>query len=159
MTKHFTTDHLFQFVDLAGKSTYASGKPPLAQSERQDFVEYDFAMGDWSYRDSYTGHTRSAGQEVVRFQNEIVWTNSYCGGMTEGNESLAEQTYAFLKKALSQEDETKSLRGPKSFTEDNWQYQYKQEGGIGNFSGYEEIFYQEKLVFFHRTIGGYIDNK
>ena len=157
MKHSFTNDQLFKLVNLAGKSTYASGKPPLTKSERKDFTEYDFVQGDWSYLDSYTGFTKSAGQEIVRFKNKIVWSNSYCGGMTEGNETLANETYNFLKKALSQEDPFfQSLRGPKKFTKDNWEYRYKQDGDITNFSGYEEILLKGKLVFFHRAIGGTI---
>lgn len=159
MQKLFTNQELFDFINLAGKSTYASGKPPLVTSERKDFIEYEFSTGDWSYLDSYTGHTKSAGQEVVRFQGTIMWTNSYCGGMTEGNESLANETYNFLKKALSQDgDLLDSLRGPSSFSEGKWEYRYQQEGDITNFSGYEEILYAKKVVFFHRAIGGTINN-
>lgn len=159
MQKPFTNQELFDFVNLAGKSTYASGMPPLTTSERKDFIEYAFSSGDWSYLDSYTGHTKSAGQEVVRFKGTIVWTNSYCGGMTEGNESLANETFIFLKKALSQDgDLLHSLRGPSLFSEGDWEYRYQQESDITNFSGYEEILYNQKVVFFHRTIGGTIDN-
>ncbi|HYD35826.1 MAG TPA: DUF5680 domain-containing protein [Vitreimonas sp.] len=158
MNTNFTSQ-LFDFVDLAGKSTYASGKPPLKTSERRDFIEFDFKQGDWDYLDSYTGHTKSAGQEVVRFQGKIVWTNSYCGGMTEGNEQLAHDTFSFLKTALSQDDDTfRSLRGPQNYKAGNWEYRYRQEGDITNFSGYEEILYQGKVVFFHRAIGGTINH-
>jgi len=154
-TPSISLDELYTFVNLAGKSTYASGKPPEATSERKDFIEYTFVQGDWSYRDSYTGHTKSAGQETVSFQNKIVWTNLYCGGMTVGNEALADETFSFLKQALSQdESDFRSLRGPHSFAQGEWSYTYKQEGEIDNFSGYEEITFQGKVVFFHRAIGG-----
>jgi hypothetical protein len=156
-TLPFSLDELFEFVDLAGKSTYASGKPPEPTSERPDFIEYVFERGDWAYRDSYTGYIQAAGQEIVRFKGTVVWSNAYCGGMTEGNEALADQTFAFLKQALSKDDpDFQSLRGPKVFTDGDWQYTYTQTGHIDNFSGYEEIFYQSKVVFFHRAIGGTI---
>ncbi len=155
MHVHFSSQNLFDFIDLAGKSTYASNMPPLENSERKDFIEYAFQKGEWSYLDSFTGHTKSAGQEIVRYKNEIVWANAYCGGMTEGNETLAASTFDFLKTALSQEETGfQSLRGPSSFAQGEWKYQYAQDGNITNFSGYEEIFYEGKLVFFHRAIGG-----
>jgi len=159
MRKNFTNQELFNFVDIAGKSTYASGKPPLAKSERINFIEYNYDKDNWSYLDSYTRNTKSAGQEVVRHNNEIVWTNSYCGGMTQGNESLAGETFNFLKEALSKDDESfQSLRGPTKCIKGEWEYKYLQEGKIDNFSGYEEILYKGKVVFFHRTIGGTINN-
>ena len=153
--KNYSLTNLFRFVDLASKSTYASGKPPEPTSERRDFIEYTFLQGDWSYRDSFTGHTKSSGQEIVRFRGKIVWSDLYCGGMTAGNEALANQTFSFLKQALSQDESGfESLRGPHAFGDGEWQYSYTQKGLIDNFSGYEEIRYQDKVVFFHRAIGG-----
>lgn len=152
---NISLDQLFEFVDLAVKSTYAAGQPPLKISERKDFFEYLFTQGDWHYRDSYVGHTKSTGQEIVRFQNEVVWANSYCGGMIAGSEQLADQTFSFLKQALSQtKNNFQSLRGPASFSNDNWSYRYHQEGSIDNFYGYEEILFNNQVVFFHRAIGG-----
>jgi len=156
----FSPSVLFAFVDLASKSTYAAGKPPLKISERKDFIEYTFTQGKWSYRDSYTGYIKSTGQEIVRYDGKIVWANSYCGGMTEGNELLANEAFDFLKLAMSQ-DETafQSLRGPAQFVQGDWLYRYTQEGDITNYHGSEEILYKRVVVFFHRTIGGMVVNK
>lgn len=130
----FTLQHLFDFVDLAGRSTYASGKPPEFTSERRGFKEYTFAKGPWSYRDSYAGFTRSAGQEVVSFDGEIVWSNSYCGGMTAGKEQLAKETFTFLKQALSQDEGAfQSLRGPERYTVDDWEYSTLRKGPSTTF--------------------------
>lgn len=136
-----------------------SGQPPKSHSERQDFIEYEFTQGDWHYLDSYTGFTKSAGQEVVRFQGQIIWTNLYCGGMVAGSESLADDTFAFLKTSLAQTDESfQSLRGPSQYEKGDWQYHYIQKGDLTNFWGHEEILFQGKVVFFHHTIGGTIKN-
>ena len=156
----FSPSDLFAFIDLASKSTYAAGKPPLKHSERKDFTEWEFAQGKWSYRDSYAGYTKSTGQEIVRYDGEIVWSNSYCGGMTEGNESQAHTAFDFLKLAISQDEKAfQSLRGPAQFTKGDWLYRYTQEGDITNYHGYEEILYKGAVVFFHRTIGGMVIHK
>jgi hypothetical protein len=159
-TSHpFTLEELFAFVDLAGQSTYASGQPPQTTAQRPDFIEYEFSQDDWQYLDSYTGHSRSVGQEVVRFKGEIVWANSYCGGMLSGYEAQASDTFAFLKQALSAaESSFQSLRGPAHFELGVWQYRYHQDGKIDNFVGLEEILLQGKVVFFHRAIGGLVVN-
>lgn len=149
------TKDLFAFIDLAQKSTYPAKMPPLEKSERKDFIEWEFAQGDWNYRDSYTGFIKSVGQEIVRYKNEIIWANSYCGGMTTGNEDLAKITFDFLKDCIVQDEPAfQSVRGPKEFARDQWRYLYTQQGDISNYVGYEQIFHDGELVFFHRTIGG-----
>ncbi len=155
----FTTTELFKFIDLAGEKTYASGAPATDTPERPGFTEFVFAEGDWSYRDSYCGFFRSRGMEVVRFKNTVVWTSAYGGGMAEKSESLANKAFSFLKKALAQQSNFQSVRGPALFKDAEWQYSYHQEGDIQEFNGYEKIHHQGRLVFFHRVIGGLVKNK
>ena len=70
------------------------------------------------------------------------------------------ETFGFLKKAfLTDEPQFQTFRGPQSLKEGDWEYSYKQEGDIEEFTGYEEIRHQGKLVFFHRMIGGVISQK
>ena len=148
---------LQKFIQKAGEATYAGGGKEEENPERPRFKELVFIEGDWNYRDSYTGFFRARGMEVVRFQNSPIWTASYGGGMITGKEDLAKITYTFLKKAMLTKDPTKySARGPQHFTDGDFEYHYAQDGNIEEFSGYEEIFYQGDLVFFHRIIGGII---
>jgi len=140
---------LFDFVDRAGKATYAGGGSREINPERPDFIElvYDKEL-PWYYRDSYTGHSRSGGQEVVRVNDKPVWWSGYGGGMVEGKESMSGQTFDFLKKALSQDEEGfESLRGPHEFTDGKWKYTYTQEGDITDFYSYEEISYKGEKCF------------
>ena len=97
---------LFDFVDRAGKATYAGGGSREINPQRPDFIElvYDKEL-PWHYRDSYTGHSRSGGQEVVRVNDKLIWWSGYGGGMVEGKESMSGQSFDFLKKALSQDEE------------------------------------------------------
>jgi hypothetical protein len=148
---------LKKFLDSAIEATYAGGGKEEKIPERSGFKELVYTEGDWNYRDSYTGFYRARGMEVVRFQNIPVWTASYGGGMITGKEDLAKATYTFLKNAMLAKDPTKySARGPHHFTDGDFEYNYVQEGNIEEFNGYEEIFYQGDLVFFHRIIGGTI---
>ena len=81
------------------------------------------------------------------------------GAWPKGKEDSAKQTFSFLKKVMLAKDEsTFSARGPLNLTDGDWEYKYSQEGDIEEFNGYEEIYYQGKLVFFHRIIGGLINN-
>lgn len=146
---------LFEFIRRAGKSTYAGDGKRESDPERPGFREYVYSEGDLIYRDSYTGYVRSSGLELVRKRYKPVWTSLYYGGMVKGKESLADAVFEFLKRAMSTDEPGfKSFRGPHSLIEGDWEYKYEQEGDIGEFQGYEEIYHKSKLVFFHRIMGG-----
>ena len=156
----FTKEQLLEFLDRAGKATYAGGGKYEEHPERLGFNELVYQEDEFSYRDSYTGYIRSWGEEIVRFHNKPVWTSLYGGGMTEGNEALSDMTFAFLKKALNTKEEgVFSPRGPKVLEDGDWKHTYEQKGDYDNFSGYQEIFYKGKLVFWHHIIGGLVIDK
>lgn len=156
----FTLDELSSFISRATASTYAGGGAYEKIPERVGFAELVFADGDWAYRDSYTGFYRSSGMEIVRYQDQIVWTSNYGGGMVTGQEILAGQAFDILKKAmLVKPADYQSFRGPKAFVVGPWKYTYTQEGDLRAFHGYEEIHYQHNLVFSHRIHGGIILDK
>lgn len=153
-------NQLFAFIQKAGRSTYATSGVDSTSYDEGGFKILSFTEGDYEYIDTYTGFFRSRGQEVVRFKGKPVWIASYGGGMVEENEALAMETFGFLKKAfLTDEPQFQTFRGPHSLKEGDWEYSYKQEGEIEEFTGYEEIRHQGKLVFFHRMIGGVITQK
>ena len=148
---------LYQFLKKASQSTWASNGENLDTPERKDFSELDFQEGDWFYKDSFAGSMRSWGTELIRFQGKPVWNCVYGGGMVDGKDSMADETYVFLKGALKLPHETlQSARGPETFEKGDWRYVYQQDGDISLFNGYEEIFYKDELVHFYRTLGGMI---
>lgn len=150
---------LTSFIDKAGKATYAGGGKYEKHPERMGFFELVYEEAPLSYRDSYTGHSRSGGQEVVRLNGVPVWWSGYGGGMVEGKEGLSNNTFSFLKKALLiNEDGFDSLRGPHNFTDGDWEYTYTQEGDVADFYGYEEIKYKGERVFWHRAVGGILNH-
>lgn len=156
----FSKEELLVFLDKAGKATYAGGGKYEEHPERLGFSELVYTEGDLSYRDSYTGYVRSWGEEIVRYQNRPIWISLYGGGMTAGHEALANETFEFLKKALSVKEEGMfSPRGPKILEDGVWKHTYIQEGDYDNFSGYQEIYYKGELVFWHRIIGGLVIDK
>ncbi len=156
----FSLDQLKSFLDRAGKATYAGDGAYEQVTERAGFNELTYQEGDFSYRDSYTGYIRSWGTELVRYKNKPIWNCLYGGGMVEGKESLSDECFAFLKKALSAREEGEfSIRGPRFFQDGDWKHTYEQKGGITTFSGYQEIFYKDELVFFHHAVGGLVQDK
>ena len=148
---------LFQFIKRAAKATYAGGGKYEENPERPGFNELVYTEGEYSYRDSYTGFIRSRGMEVVRQNNKPLWSSLYGGGMVEGKAEMASQTFGFLRRAISStETGFLSFRGPHNFKDTDWEYKYTQEGDVNEFSGYEEIYYKQSIIFFHRIIGGII---
>ncbi len=155
----FTLDELFTFIDKAGKATYAGGGT-YAEPERSGFKELTFTKGNFTYRDSYAGFYRSRGTEVVRHKDIPIWASLYGGGMVAGFESLAGDTFTFLKQVmLHDEAGFDSFRGPHKYSEGEWEYVYSQEGDVSEFTGYEEIRYKADVVFTHRIMGGFIVDK
>lgn len=155
----FSTQELYDFIIEADLNTYAGDAEPVKNPLVPDFNELVYSKEDFSYRDSYTGHYKSRGMTVVRYRDKPVWCVMYGGGMTEGNNELSDETFNFLKKALSNpETNFQSFRGPLNLKDADWEYKYVQEGNTLEFNGYEEIFYKGKLVFFHKVIGGVVEN-
>jgi len=153
-------ERLFNFINKAGEATYAGGGALVESPERPDFKELIYEEGELSYRDSYTGHSRSRGMEVVRENGVPIWASMYGGGMVEGKEEMSSETFGFLKKALSAtESGFRSFRGPHELEDGDWKYTYTQEGNIDEFNGYEEIHFKGELVFYHRIVGGNIRHK
>ena len=99
----FSLKRLTEFLGTAAGATYA-GEGVETTPERQGYRELEYREGDWYYRDSYAGFTRSWGTELVRHKGELVWSALYGGGMTKNyrnNAAFAHETFAFLKRALS----------------------------------------------------------
>lgn len=154
----YTNRELYEFIDRAGKATWAGGGEKITP-ERAGFDELEYSEGDFYYRDSYTGYTKSRGMEVVRYKDQTVWAAGYGGGMVDGKESLENECFTFLKKAMSTDEEGfQSFRGPHNFKDGDWEYSYTQEGDVLEFSGSEEIKYKGELVFYHKMIGGIINH-
>lgn len=151
---------LKKFIFSPANSYFSGNTKYEKKPERKGFFEITARDGSFSYRDSYTGHIRSRGMEVIRYKNTPVWTSLYGGGMVKGQEKLADKTFEFLKAAFnSKNTNSESFRGPGKYKNGGWEYKYKQEGDMEEFNGYEEILYKGKLVFFHRVIGGTVVGK
>ena len=149
------------FLVKAKTQTYA-GDGKKIPSQRPGFIEMEFTDSRWNYRDSYTGFFMAPGQEVVRLDGMVVWVMSYSGGMApeyHGNNSFAEKTFAFLKKALMKIPLSKPFRGPENLKEGGWEYKCNVEGDITDFSGTEYIYHEGRLVFRQNFVGGLVAQK
>lgn len=153
-------NRLYDFIRKAGQSTYAASGVESVKYDKNGFKELYFSENDYSYKDTYTGFFRSRGIEIVTYKNKPIWVASYGGGMINEDVNFPIQTFSFLKKAfLTHEVGFQTFRGPHQLKQGKWQYKYEQQGDVEEFFGYEEIYFDNKLVFFHRIIGGLIKQK
>ena len=153
----YSLEELHEFLGKATKATYA-GNGGKAQSQRIGFTEFEYAEGKFAYRDSYAGFFTSAGQEVVWYGGNPIWTQQYSGGMErtyQNDKHFANQTYEFLKIVLSQGEKTVfQPRGPKEFAQGEWKYICEWTGDIASFEGQEQILHKDEVVFRHSFSGG-----
>jgi hypothetical protein len=151
---------LQSFILSAMLNTYATGQGKVDKVQRPGFIEYFYQEGDLEYRDSYSGYLRSGGQEVIRYQGQPVWVNSYGGGMTEKymNAEFAQQTFDFLKKAMQAGKTSQGFkpRGIEVLEEGEWKYVCDWQGDVTKFKGEESIFYKGEKVFEHDFLGGLV---
>jgi hypothetical protein len=165
---------LTEFIAKAKKRCYAgSGKEERAEDGSKVLT---FQEGDFHYTDNYDGFYQAPGSEIVRWQKsngQRIWKMSYSGGMFPqywGDEGLAKETFAFLKRVLQKVRVELPFRGPIHSEEDSegilWTYTSFTVGiGITRFSGKEEIHTEKeikgnplhnKMVFAQDYIGGLI---
>jgi hypothetical protein len=154
----YDINKLEKFLYNANKFGYAGGAKKV-KAQRPGFDELEYREGDWLMHDSYCGHYFAPGQEVVYYKNKPVWAMAYTGGMLvehHGDSRLTKKTISFLKKALLAMDSSSPYRGPENYCDGDFAYKSKITGDIKYFSGIEQIFYKDKLVFEQKFMGSII---
>jgi hypothetical protein len=150
------------FVDFlveAKKRTYASEENgtsvrPLLNGSKQ--LEYQ--DGNYVYRDIYFGSAFFAGQEVVEYEQQPIWSMVYSGGIIipdVSREQLA-SIYAFLRQALRLVNAAAPYRGPQHFEDGPYTYKNTYHGTLELFYGEEYIFAHGQKVYELRYSGGYL---
>ena len=158
MKKKLDTHYLKYFIQKAKMSTYVAGRRMEKLPKRKGFIEYTYDEGEWSYRDSYAGFLHSAGMEVVRKTDVVVWSMSYAGETMTKNKAFAREIFKFLKSALSVDNKGfVSFRGPANLRLGDWEYIYKQSGDVKSFEGEEKIKFEKTLVFTQKVMGGVVE--
>lgn len=141
--------HYF-LVEAKGK-TYAAKKGQTEPS-RPGALDYAYANGKYSYRDSFVGSSKFAGEEVVYENGGAVWSMNYYGRVTgecfDGD---------FLKEALLRVPAAKPFRGPESYTRGDFHYHCAVSGDLSFFHGREEIFYRDEKVYECLVHGGILE--
>jgi hypothetical protein len=146
-------DELEQFLLKARAKTYAAalGKSiPLLPGS----VQYDYAGGDFSYRDCYyIGNGIFPGLETVFQNGKPIWSMSYFGDFSKMTE---EQVDNMLRKPLMELWETTRIYNRVEKNYENFKYICEGSGSFDELKGTEEIYVGNEKVFFFYYAGGFI---
>ena len=141
----------------ANKATYANKDAAKVAPLRPQSQDYHFEQGDLTYHDTYFGARDFVGEEVVYKAGEPVWAMNYYGFVLDESVSTAD-AYAILRSALSQEySDILQVRGPREFVLDTSRYTNRVDGTLEHFSGEEDIYLNDALVYRGLYHGGRIE--
>ncbi len=149
---------LATFIIEANKNTWAADAPEVeAQRPGYKELEYKSLNGLWLLRDSYTGYFRAPGMTTIYYKDVPSWAMSYGGhGMTEQYNDIVKPTFQFLKKALMRVTTELPYRGPKDYSEDDWNYNFEHQGNLEDCLWTERITKSGELVFTQTGFAGTI---
>jgi hypothetical protein len=147
---------LKRFLVDANKSTYANKDAPKVAALRPRSEDYHFEKDGLTYHDTYFGGRDFMGEEIVYEGERPVWGMNYFGFMLDKN--LAErEVYSFLRLTMMQEyDDVIPVRGPGVFIMEDKTYRLQITGDLANFSGTEEILFNDIVVYRCYLHGGMI---
>jgi len=149
-------NNLKKFLTYAKKRTYASiiRRPIKIPNGGRKYIVKD---KDYTYQDIFYGEQDFSGYEIVFFKNKPIWSMSYHGGVI--NEDIRQKCYNFLKSCLKKMPKDFPVRGPRSLKKGKWTYENSWKGDLENFSSEEKIFYEGKVVYSLKYIGGTLRDK
>ena len=152
------SEEFLEFLVKAKQSTYANGDVSKSSSSRLLSKDYHYEDGNFTYHDTYFGGINFMGEEVVYYNDNILWGMNYYGVTID--DSLTEEVMdKVLRVALMKVGEDKSVipvRGPKEFINDDYLYTFNVDGDMENFVGTEQICKDNKLIYELKCHGGII---
>ena len=145
-----------EFLVKAKKGTYANGNASKSSSSRLLSKDYHYEDGNFTYHDTYFGGVKFMGEEVVYYNDNIIWGMNYYGVTLDS--SLTEEVMdKVLRVALMKVGEDKDIipvRGPKEFINEDYLYTFNVDGDMENFVGTEQIYKDKKLIYELKCHGG-----
>jgi hypothetical protein len=147
------TDELVAFLIKAKQQTYASGKSP-DHSSRPNSHDLHFAEGDFAYIDTYLGGFHFIGEEAVWHNGKPAWGMNYYGKMLV--DVIPAGFSEFLKAALLRVPAEAPFRGPAEYRDGAFSYHCRVDGGLERYVGDEEIWLNDKPIYWLAFHGGEI---
>ena len=132
------------FLIQAKQHTYASGQGYMASS-RPNSHDLSYSEGEFTYIDTYLGGFHFIGEEVVWKSDVPIWGMNYYGKMLV--DQVPQGFGEFLKEALMLASTEAPYRGPGQHRSGSFCYQCEWKGSLEQFEGWEEISYQDALIY------------
>ena len=149
---------LEQFLVKAKTNTYASEGEGSEEILADGSKELTFQENGFKYRDRYFGFNPFIGEEVVWYEDRVIWAMNYYGTVFD-KVVPADQAYRFLGKAMRQVKEDRPFRGPHSLKEQDFEYVDEGKGTVESFVGVERILYKGQEIYRLDYHGGSIKTK
>lgn len=154
-----TKEGLCQFLTEVNNNVgYASGNQSAWIKEPDGSTTIPYESGLWKFHDNFFGGEPFGGRTVVSFKGTPAWIMVYYGAVEPSADNILE-IYAFLQKALSNPPKDLPIRGPKVFTQGDFEYRNKLQGGVERYSGKENIYQKGIGVYSAEYRGGWINQR
>lgn len=141
---------IIEFLIRAKKATYASGGN-IIEPLRVGSCDLKYSEKNIEYYDSYFGTNPFIGEEILRFNQKVIWSMNYIGRKIDDNFE-----YNFLKEALLHIEPKLPFRGPCIYQNSGYIYKAYTLGDFSWFQGQEWIEHNGKLVYQGYYHGGKI---
>lgn len=150
--------NLKKLLQEAKINTYANSGEDGEIELKNGSKKFEYKKGKFYYQDTYFGFDPFIGEEIIFYQQKPIWGMNYYGRVLAKNIS-AKNIYNFLKKALQKVNLANPYRGPDVYKNGDFKYINKTKGSIGDFQGWEKIYYKNELIYILNYHGGKIKEK
>ena len=142
----------------AKKGTYANSNAPKVIPSRLKSKDYEFTDGNFTYHDTYFGGVKFIGEEVVYYNDNILWGMNYYGVTLDDSltEELMDKVLRVALMKVGKDKDIIPVRGPKEFINEAYLYTFNVDGDMKNFIGTEQIYKDKKLIYELKCHGGII---
>jgi hypothetical protein len=130
--------NLHDFILHAKSATYV-GRGQKLLPYRLGSHDLQFFEGNWAYHDSYLGENDFIGEEVVYFQNKVVWAMNYYGRILEPGLINSAQAGSIIQQSLTKMYAEGRFLGNFTCTSGEYTYQDTNQGNVEYFTGKEWI--------------------
>lgn len=150
-------NRLVSFLLKANAAGYSSGdsKDWIKNIDGSTTIRY--LDGEFTMDDSFYGGEPYGGRIIVFYKDKPCWMMVYYGWVSESQN--LDPVYHFLQNALKNMPEEAPFRGPREFKEGRLSYENKWQGSIERYSGNEQIFEGDSIIYEASYMGGIVDTR